>query len=1384
MKKLILLFGILMCGGVNAQIVNNSGSLASDSISLPFTICDSNCYKTLMLTASDSIFIWVFRPGGAGAVFKDSVLASNTRVVKDSINNTRGAYALRVAVADIDGVGADGVFSYNIVARDVSLGLDNMSKGFFQLYQNSDFNVWATRVQDSLQTTLDSVTAILDSIQNKTNWTILDVTDSVIVDGSALAATADAITSTTIQVAAIGASELAPSAANAIADTVWKADTTGNKTASGFGRVLGAVLDSLNLLDEKYTSLRDSINLVHAEVNLVNGAVFPTTVLGLGDSAQYMNVKNWVGTAIAGVSNVGGQNVVPVDVKGWRAGVPKDLTADSSVRVDIKGISLDTVAANNMELLFDTTGFYMNNSRLEKVDTVDQIIEAIGGGTGLDSATTSRILHRVGWGTSKSAGSDSSTVAERDVTASASGLDSATTSRVLHRVVWGTSITAGSDSSTLAQRDATAADIVAGAITVSEAPNLLALADSAKYMNVKSIAGEANTATATNLHEALDNDNVMAPGLELTDIKLIGVGNDTAFVARGSGDGFGAFFTGGTTAHGIQATAGGSAKDGIHATGQGAGEGISAEGGTSGTGFQAATQVGGSGFGILADGGGTGTAFRLIGGTTSGDALSLAKTSGVFITSAARQELASTIADTTWNSLMSARSGTLGSFGDSALDWGRTGGSGATTAQIADTVKKMMGENPHIASGRQVMYKGTVKTLPGTTGFSVNGASAGEARIDTTKLDDFYNQCEIVFYSGALRGKPITVVDWVAATDSFAIDVNWGVQTPIAPAINDSFMIIGQPAANVWAWSGNVLGEATQLGGSYWPQVDTRSISLDATAADNMESWFDGTGYNGVENRIEYVDTVVTIRDNEVNLLAAEVADSILENILTTGHNRLETVGGALMALGGVQDSVKDSIANSTTAFKSTLTGTSDPRGQTLRFISGGQTGVSRTVVGFSSIPGFITVNPPLASIPTNTDRFVILGDRTSRVGQTGYAAIDVDSAAGDIAAAQIETDAIGALEIAASAVTEIADTVWKSNFVARDGVAGSIIDSAGGWGATGGAGTTDTTAIKTMLYNNPIIASGKQVAYYGRVNDAAPTTTRFIPAGLGGTINAFDLTKADDFYNDMNIRFVSGSQKGISRPIIDWKTTPDSLFVQAFLAAPTNSDSFVVESQMEIAGGWVDSNKTEQGGITGANRTWNVYVFDTSGTDTPIPNADVDVQLTDGTVKLRGTTASSGLVTFTVTDGAWVLVSQETGYVLNNLSKTISANSTDTVKGYDFVVGTPANASLTRCYGNIRSIEDLKLDGAQVIATLNTGKNQADSVGVDVIVTDVIGSTTSDSTGYFFLDLRKTATYSNTSRGYYDFKIYYGGKQIFEIPKVNVTGTTLNLGEILALRQ
>jgi hypothetical protein len=71
-------------------------------------------------------------------------------------------YNWKVAVADIDGSGKNGLYSYLIFVDDNNgANLGTPHKGYFQLYQAYDYDVWASRMIDSLQFALDSLQAII-----------------------------------------------------------------------------------------------------------------------------------------------------------------------------------------------------------------------------------------------------------------------------------------------------------------------------------------------------------------------------------------------------------------------------------------------------------------------------------------------------------------------------------------------------------------------------------------------------------------------------------------------------------------------------------------------------------------------------------------------------------------------------------------------------------------------------------------------------------------------------------------------------------------------------------------------------------------------------------------------------------------------------------------------------------------------------------------------------------------------------------------------------------------------------------------------------------------------------------------------------------------------
>ena len=58
-----------------------------------------------------------------------------------------------------------------------------------------------------------------------------------------------------------------------------------------------------------------------------------------------------------------------------------------------------------------------------------------------------------------------------------------------------------------------------------------------------------------------------------------------------------------------------------------------------------------------------------------------------------------------------------------------------------------------------------------------------------SSTDDFYNGCTLVFTSGTLKGIARRVIDYTGLSRSFDFT---GQEWPVAPADNDTFIIIGR----------------------------------------------------------------------------------------------------------------------------------------------------------------------------------------------------------------------------------------------------------------------------------------------------------------------------------------------------------------------------------------------------------------------------------------------------------------------------------------------------------------------------------------------------------------------------------------------------------------
>lgn len=276
--KLITTILFLLClpFSLSAGIVNNSGSTPADSVCIPFFVLDSVGNMTT-LASGDSISLVVFYP--SGSVAYNGSVADNDASITSSTNLGYTSYSMKAAVADIDGSGKDGLYSYMLVVKDnTSSALATPQAGQFQLYQGADFDSRLDEIADIIdtlqnqdnwgatsanQSTLlsrtadieDSSNAILDTLQNLDDWGATSANQSTLFSNQVslsadhtilLNRTDDIEDSCNAILDSLQAGvELGSSSISSMVDATWDELQSGHTTAGSFGRYLDAEISGV-----------------------------------------------------------------------------------------------------------------------------------------------------------------------------------------------------------------------------------------------------------------------------------------------------------------------------------------------------------------------------------------------------------------------------------------------------------------------------------------------------------------------------------------------------------------------------------------------------------------------------------------------------------------------------------------------------------------------------------------------------------------------------------------------------------------------------------------------------------------------------------------------------------------------------------------------------------------------------------------------------------------------------------------------------------------------------------------------------------------------------------------------------------------------------------
>lgn len=183
----------------------------------------------------------------------------------------------------------------------------------------------------------------------------------------------------------------------------------------------------------------------------------------------------------------------------------------------------------------------------------------------------------------------------------------------------------------------------------------------------------------------------------------------------------------------------------------------------------------------------------------------------------------------------------------------------------------------------------------------------------------------------------------------------------------------GVPEVDITFINGSAVSTTTaQLG------VNVVQISTDATAADNAEAFFDGTGYAGTGNVIPTVTAVTTVNGLAANVITAAATAADFTTEIQTG---LATAAN-LAVVDGIVDNLISGIIYgaaatgtlSTTQATSDLTGYANDQliGRVIIWLTGTCEGEASDITDYASASGLLTFTALTAS-PGNGDTFKIV---------------------------------------------------------------------------------------------------------------------------------------------------------------------------------------------------------------------------------------------------------------------------------------------------------------------------------------------------------------------------------------------------------------------------
>ena len=228
-----------------------------------------------------------------------------------------------------------------------------------------------------------------------------------------------------------------------------------------------------------------------------------------------------------------------------------------------------------------------------------------------------------------------------------------------------------------------------------------------------------------------------------------------------------------------------------------------------------------------------------------------------------------------------------------------------------------------------------------------------------------------------------------------------------------------------------------------------------------------------------------------------------------------------------------------------------------------------------------------------------------------------------------------------------------------------------------------------------------------------------------------FQLYQASDFNTRLDNLDVSVSSRST------FNTATDTVNAYAVIDSTMIASSVwnTPQTSHQIAGTFGDFLDSDISGLGSGSGIYAqaLVVYDTA-IGQPVSGVNVLIRnLTQSSLAASGNSDVNGYSTFNLNADSFLVIGYAPGYSFEAFDTlVVTGNSVDTIFGYQIDIGNPAEPNLCRVYGYLYGITGLPETGAGVSATIPTG----DVRSGNLIISPFTKSTTTDSLGYFYLDL------------------------------------------------